>query len=135
MTDEEALKCFEDDCWRCRQRKSCGRLEKAGGSPCRNINAISALRERIERQNPQPLTLADVDKMNFDKVWMSYGDGTDDGEWGIVIFGRLYSIDVLEGAGLQDMLDDLMCGESLDRPSGQYVVYRTKPEPPEEVQT
>lgn len=126
MTDEEALKGLQNitEYWTLNpHEQDCA------------ITAISALRERIERQNPQPLTLADVDKMHFDKVWMSYGDGTDDGEWGIVIFGRLYSIDVLEGAGLQDMLDDLMCGESLDRPSGQYVVYRTKPEPPEEVQT
>lgn len=54
MTDEEAMKCFEDDCWRCRQRKTCEKLKKTGGSPCRNINAISALRDRIAREKPEP---------------------------------------------------------------------------------
>ena len=51
MTDEDVLQNFLDDCLRCRQRKTCEELEKSGGSPCRNSNAISALRERIERRH------------------------------------------------------------------------------------
>lgn len=72
-----------------------------------------------------PLTQADLDKMDFDKVWISYGPEPDNGEWALVYGGQLYSIDTLEGAGFEDMLRDLMAGgETLDNPSGAYRVYR-----------
>ena len=76
----------------------------------------------------RPLTQADVDKMHFEKIWLSYGPGTDDGEWAVVIFGRIYSIVTLEGAGLEDVLNDLMPGETLDDPTGPYTAYRHRPE-------
>lgn len=70
-----------------------------------------------------PLTQADLDKMDFDKVWISYGPEPDNGEWALVYRGQLYSIDTLEGAGFENMLRDLMAGgESLDNPSGTYRV-------------
>lgn len=71
-----------------------------------------------------PLTQADLEKMDFDKVWISYGPEPDNGEWALVYGGQLYSIDTLEGAGFGDMLRDLVEGESLDNPSGAYRVYR-----------
>lgn len=46
----------------------------------------------------EPLTQADLDSMDYDKVWIDYGDGT--GEWALVCDGVIYSIDTLEGAGL-----------------------------------
>ncbi|MBM6725455.1 hypothetical protein, partial [Pseudoflavonifractor phocaeensis] len=58
----------------------------------------------------EPLTQADLDKMDFDKVWISYGPEPDNGEWALVYNGLLYSIDDLEGAGFEDMLNDLMRG-------------------------
>lgn len=72
-----------------------------------------------------PLTQADLEKMDFDKVWISYGPEPDNGEWALVYGGQLYSIDTLEGAGFEDMLRDLVEGESLDNPSGAYRVYRS----------
>lgn len=72
----------------------------------------------------RPLTQVDLDKMDFDKVWISYGPEPDNGEWALVYNGQLYSIDTLEGAGFEDMLHDLVEGESLDNPSGAYRVYR-----------
>lgn len=74
-----------------------------------------------------PLTQADVDKMHFDRVWIDYGvaeDGERCGEEGVVLYGRLYSIDTLEGAGFEDLLLDACYGETLDRPSGDYKLYR-----------
>ena len=76
----------------------------------------------------QLLTQADVDKMHFEKIWLSYGPGAENGEWAVVIFGRIYSIDTLDGAGLEDILNDLMAGETLDNPTGPYTAYRHRPE-------
>ena len=84
-------------------------------------------RKVVSRLN-KPLTQDDISKMHFDKVWLSYeavsGAELGDGEPAIVLFGKIYSIDVLEGAGFQDALEDMVCGETLDRPSGQYTAYR-----------
>lgn len=69
----------------------------------------------------EPLTQADLDSMDYDKVWIDYGD---DGEWALVVSGRIYSLAVLEGAGFEDILRDEVDGETMDRPSGDYAVYR-----------
>ena len=76
----------------------------------------------------KPLTQADLDKMDFDKVWIAYGDGPDNGEWALVYHGLLYSIDMLEGAGFENMLNDLVSGEALGNPTGIYTVHRHLPE-------
>ena len=70
----------------------------------------------------EPLTQADLDGMDYDKVWIDYEDGT--GEWALVCNGYIYSIDTLEGAGLDFV--DYMRGEKLE-PHG-YKVYRRPPE-------
>lgn len=79
----------------------------------------------------QPLTQTDVDELHFDRVWIDYGvreDGEREGEEGVVLYGKLYSIDALEGAGFEEMLLDLAEGETLDCPSGNYTVYSRPPE-------
>ena len=83
-------------------------------------DAISALSPPNE-----PLTQADLDSMDYDKVWIDYGD---DGEWALVVNGRIYCLAVLEGAGFEDILRDEVGGETMDRPSGNYTVYRRPPE-------
>ncbi len=70
----------------------------------------------------EPLTQADLDGMDYDKVWIDYEDGT--GEWALVCNGYIYSIDTLEGAGFDFV--DYMRGERLE-PHG-YKVYRRPPE-------
>lgn len=73
---------------------------------------------------PEPLTPAQVKAMDYDKVWIDYGE---DGEWGIIVEGLLYSISTLEGAGFVDMLEDAVVrGEDVERPSGSYRLYRTQ---------
>ena len=73
----------------------------------------------------EPLTQADLDSMDYDKVWIDYGD---DGEWALVVSGRIYALAVLEGAGFEGILRDEVDGETMDRPSGNYTVYRRPPE-------
>ena len=73
----------------------------------------------------EPLTQADLDSMDYDKVWIDYGD---DGEWALVVSGRIYALAVLEGTGFEDILRDEVNGETMDRPSGDYTVYRRPPE-------
>ena len=73
----------------------------------------------------EPMTQADLDSMDYDKVWIDYGD---DGEWALVVNGRIYCLAVLEGAGFEDILRDEVGGETMDRPSGNYTVYRRPPE-------
>ena len=63
--------------------------------------------------------------MDYDKVWLDYGA---DGEWALAVSGRIYSLAVLEGAGFEDILRDEVDGETIDRPSGDYAVYRRPPE-------
>lgn len=39
-----------------------------------------------------PLTKEQMEAMNFEKVWISYGvddNGVDDGEWGVILSGSL----------------------------------------------
>ena len=73
----------------------------------------------------EPLTQEDLDVMYYDKVWIDYGD---DGEWALVVSGRIYALAVLEGAGFEEILQDEVGGETMDRPSGNYTVYRRPPE-------
>ena len=77
----------------------------------------------------EPLTQADLDSMDYDKVWLDYGA---DGEWALAVSGRIYSLAVLEGAGFEDILRDEVDGETIDRPSGDYAVYRRPPEEDED---
>ena len=80
----------------------------------------------------EPLTQADLDIMHFDRVWIDYGvsdDGEREGEDGVVLYGKLYSIDTLDGSAFEDLLFDATGhGDTLDNPSGNYTVYRRPPE-------
>ena len=81
----------------------------------------------------EPLTQADIDKMHFDRVWIDYGlddSGERCGEEGVVLYGKLYAIDTLDGSAFEDLLLDACDGETLDRPSGDYKVYRCQPNEP-----
>ena len=76
--------------------------------------------------------------MHFDRVWIDYGlddEGERCGEEGVMLYGKLYSIDTLDGAGLEDLILDATGhkGETLDNPSGNYTVYRRPPEGEEDI--
>lgn len=76
----------------------------------------------------EPLTAEQLSKMHFERVWFVYppqyeGD-TGGCEEGVVLYGKLYSIDTLEGAGFEEMLLDADRGDDPDRPSGNYQVFR-----------
>lgn len=75
-----------------------------------------------------PLTQADLNKMHFDRVWIVYPPQYEEDlgsyEEGVVLYGRLYALETLEGAGFEELLKDAMEGETLDRPSGEYQVFR-----------
>lgn len=79
----------------------------------------------------EPLTQEDIDKMHFDRVWIDYGlddSGERCGEDGVILYGKLYSIDTLDGSAFEDLLLNSCDGETLGRPSGDYTVYRRPPE-------
>lgn len=75
-----------------------------------------------------PLTQEELNAMHFDRVWIAYPpqDEEDQGDYeeGVVLYGKLYSLETLEGAGFEELLQDAMYGETLDRPSGEYQVFR-----------
>ena len=78
----------------------------------------------------QALTQSQIDKMHFDKVWLSYGDeDPDDGEWAIVNDGCIFSLLSLEGAGFTDIFMDEFShlADKLERPSGSYTVHYGPP--------
>ena len=92
---------------------------------------VEQIRQEMKTDFPQPgnkpLTQADIDNMHFERVWIDYGDS---GEDGVVLYGKLYAIDTLDGAGFEDLLLDAMGhgGETLDNPTGEYALYRCPPE-------
>ena len=101
-------------------------IYRTAKSFCQNCQEGSEWKYRgpkKDRQKPKPLTPAQVKAMDYEKVWIGYGE---DGEWGIVVDGLLYSISTLEGAGFEDMLQDAVRGEDVERPSGSYRLYRTQ---------
>ena len=88
-----------------------------------------------DSQKTEPLTKSDLAQMHFERVWIDYGLGDMGercGEEGVVLYGRLYSIDTLDGAGLEELLLDATGGETLDNPTGTYAVYRRPPKGREE---
>lgn len=79
----------------------------------------------VQGSTDKALTQSDLNGMDYDKVWLDYGD---DGEWALVKNGRIYSLSDLEGCGFEDILQDELRGETLDWPTGHYTVYRHPPE-------
>lgn len=103
------------------------------GEPIPADVVIEDIRSMLTLTPPnEPLTQADLDKMHFDRVWIDYGvsdDGEREGEDGVVLYGKLYSIDTLDGSAFEDLLLDATGhGDTLDNPSGNYTVYRRPPE-------
>ena len=111
-------------CFGCGHEHNCS---TQGCAILRNVvGHMEAALERATLTPPnEPLTQADLDSMDYDKVWIDYGD---DGEWALVVNGRIYCLAVLEGAGFENILRDEVGGETMDRPSGDYTVYRRPPE-------
>ena len=94
--------------------------------PYHVISAVAVLDKTPTLTPPnEPLTQADLDAMDYDKVWLDYGG---DGEWALVVNGRIYALAVLEGAGFEDILRNEVGGETIEHPSGDYTVYRRPPE-------
>lgn len=100
-----------------------------------------AIAEKADRDYPsapspaagEPLNQADLEQMHFERVWIDYGaEGGDRSvvEEGVVLYGKLYSIDALDGAGFEELLLDAVGhgGDTLDNPSGTYTLYRRPPE-------
>lgn len=90
---------------------------------------ISLHKDHVNAVMPDvPLTQEELNAMHFDRVWIAYPpqDEEDRGDYeeGVVLYGKLYSLETLEGAGFEELLQDAMCGETLDRPSGEYQVFR-----------
>lgn len=108
----------------------CGHEHNCSTQGCAILrNAVGYMEAALEHATltppNEPMTQADLDSMDYDKVWIDYGD---DGEWALVVNGRIYCLAVLEGAGFEDILRDEVGGETMDRPSGNYTVYRRPPE-------
>ena len=104
----------------------------AGDCEARQAAVVEACRlaARALRAMPssEPLTAEQLRRMHFERVWFVYppqyeGD-TGGCEEGVVLYGKLYSIDALEGAGFEEMLLDAGSGDDPDRPSGKYQVVR-----------
>ena len=104
----------------------------AGDCEARQAVIVEACRmgARALRALPssEPLTAEQLRRMHFELVWFVYPpqyEGDSGGcEEGVVLYGKLYSIDALEGAGFEEMLLDADGGEDPDRPSGNYQVFR-----------
>ncbi len=121
------------DCDKCKvldnTERKCGELLASD-----SLSLIIALQTKVENltkaqaeaEKNEPLTQEQISGMHFDKIWLDYGEDNG-GEWAVVLFGKIYSIDTLEGAGFEELLLDLVDGETLDHPSGQYTVRRHKP--------
>lgn len=103
------------------QCTDCGTLALVKTANPKAAAGVTLARPTLTPPN-EPLTQADLDSMDYDKVWIDYED--DCGEWALVCNGYIYSIDTLEGAGLD--FGDYMRGERLE-PHG-YKVYRRPPE-------
>ena len=104
----------------------------AGDCEARQAAIVEACRmgARALRALPssEPLTAEQLRRMHFELVWFVYPpqyEGDSGGcEEGVVLYGKLYSIDTLEGAGFEEMLLDVDRGDDPDRPSGNYHAVR-----------
>ncbi|WP_040663668.1 hypothetical protein [Oscillibacter ruminantium] len=89
--------------------------------------AISALRDRIARQNPRPLTLQELQKMAGEPVYVQHiispASNRDDGEW-LILKSCQPDISQPYVAFKDSGLCVYYYGQS-------WLAYRTKPEPPE----
>ena len=110
--------------WNLGESESLAKKFREGKACLIDLRLAVEVQPTIIQQNG-PLTQADLDVMDYDKVWIDYGD---DGECALVVSGRIYALAVLEGAGFEEILQDEVGGETMDRPSGNYTVYRCPPD-------
>lgn len=98
-------------------------LNRTSGDYARVFPEITHVQAALAKPT-EPLTQEDLNKMFLETVWLQYPDGS--GEPALVVNGRIYSADNLEGAGLD--LEEYCQGESLDSRTGEYRVYLRPPE-------
>ena len=129
--DPDLLPRFCPSCGRAMMPEAWAALKKR----LLRLEGPEAIAEKADRDYPsvpsplagEPLTQSDLDEMHFERVWIDYGQdesGERSGEEGVVLYGRLYSIDTLDGAGLEELLLDAISGETLNNPTGTYTAYR-----------
>lgn len=113
-TNLEALRAYAGDC-EARQAV----IVEARRMGARALRALPS---------SEPLTAEQLRRMHFERVWFvyppQYEEDSGGCEEGVVLYGKLYSIDALEGAGFEEMLLDADRGDDPDRPSGNYQVFR-----------
>ena len=77
----------------------CTVVLKCGSYDSNEIETLLSELPTIEIAPPnEPLTQAELNEMYLNEVWLEYPDGS--GETAIVVLGTIYSVNALEGAGL-----------------------------------
>lgn len=121
---ESARCCDLKECDICPSKSRVSCRERVMGDLARTVERSHAEKEKTNRPPTDPLTQNDLNKMFLETVWLQYPDGS--GEPALVVSGKIYSVDNLEGAGLD--LEEYCRGESLDSRTGEYRVYHRPPE-------
>lgn len=98
----------------------CGHENGCSTKGCAVIRAAIEMLEQLH--DHEPVTPEEAERMGYAKVWIDYGE---EGEWGIIVNGKLYATDTLEGAGFGELLEETVRGEMLDNPTGDYKIYRS----------
>lgn len=121
---ESARCCDLKECDICPSKSRVSCRERVMGELARTVERFHAEKEKTNRTPTEPMTQDDLNKMFFETVWLQYPDGS--GEPALVVNGEIYSVDNLEGAGLD--LEEYCRGESLDSRTGEYRVCLRPPE-------
>ena len=121
---ESARCCDLKACDLCPSKSRVSCRERVMGELARTVERFHAEKEKTNRTPTDPLTQEDLNKMFLETVWLQYPDGS--GEPALVVSGKIYSVDNLEGAGID--LEEYCRGESLDSRTGEYRVYLRPPE-------
>ena len=82
--------------------------------------ALSTLRDRIARQNPRPLTLDELRKMDGEPVWLK--DGIGEG-W--------FLASAVVGSKIYFCEKSITIGEPISECGKTWLAYHSRPEPPE----
>ena len=121
---ESARCCDLKECDICPSKSRVSCRERVMGELARTVERFHAEKEKTNRTPTDPLTQEDLNKMFLETVWLQYPDGS--GEPALAVSGKIYSVDNLEGAGLD--LEEYCRGESLDSRTGEYRVCLRPPE-------
>lgn len=120
---ESARCCDLKECDICPSKSRVSCRERVMGELARTVERFHAEKEKTNRTPTDPLTQEDLNKMFLETVWLQYPDGS--GEPALAVSGKIYSVDNLEGAGLD--LEEYCRGESLDSRTGEYRVCLRPP--------